>query len=231
MTTLILTDNVHTHALAAELAARFGDVDVYQSLIGQLPDVPRLDVKGAVADLVERYDLIFSLHCKQIFPDALLDGVRCVNVHPGLNPYNRGWFPQVFSIIDGQPVGVTIHEMDDQLDHGPIIAQRECPIESWDTSGTVYARLLEVERELVLEHFPAIRDGDYRAQPMASEGNLNFKKDFQQLRQLDLAERSTFGDFLNRLRALTHDDFRNAFFVDESGRKVYVRMVLEPENN
>lgn len=229
MTTLILTDNVHTHALAVELQGRFGEIDVYQSLIGQLPGVPRLDVKGSVAELCQGYDLVFSLHCKQIFPAALLDGVRCVNVHPGLNPYNRGWFPQVFSIIDGQQAGVTIHEMDDQLDHGPIIAQRECPIASWDTSGSVYARLLAIERELVLEHFAAIRDGSYRAKPMAEEGNLNLKKDFERLRELDLDEHGSFGQFMDRLRALTHDEYRNAWFVDSSGRKVFVRVVLEPE--
>ncbi|PJE22318.1 MAG: hypothetical protein CK431_17205 [Mycobacterium sp.] len=230
MATLILTDNVHTHAVALELCGRYSDIDVYQSLIGQLPGVPRLDVKGGVAEILRRYDLVFSLHCKQIFPAALLDGVRCVNVHPGLNPYNRGWFPQVFSIIDGQQAGVTIHEMDGQLDHGPIIVQRECPIESWDTSGSVYARLLAIERELVLEHFAAIRDGSYRAQPMATEGNLHLKKDFERLRQLDLDEQGSFGQFLNRLRALTHDEFRNAWYVDSSGRKVFVRVVLEPED-
>ncbi|MBX9641053.1 MAG: dTDP-4-amino-4,6-dideoxyglucose formyltransferase [Mycobacteriaceae bacterium] len=229
MRTLILTDNVHTHSLAVELQERYGDIDVYQSTIGRLPGVPRLDLKAGVADIAQRYDLVFSLHCKQILPAALLDGVRCVNVHPGLNPYNRGWFPHVFSIIDGQKAGVTIHEMDDRLDHGPIIAQRECRIESWDTSGSVYAGLLAIERELVHEHFVAIRDGSYRSEPMATEGNLNLKKDFERLRQLDLDECGTFGQFLNRLRALTHDEFRNAFFVDPSGRKVFVRVVLDPE--
>ncbi|MCV7149323.1 dTDP-4-amino-4,6-dideoxyglucose formyltransferase [Mycobacterium riyadhense] len=229
MKILILTDNVHAHALAVELQARYGDIDIYQSPIGGLPNVPRVDVSDRVAEIVERYDLVFSLHCKQKFPAALIDGVRCVNVHPGFNPYNRGWFPQVFSIIDGQKVGVTIHEIDDQLDHGPIIAQRECAIESWDSSGSVYAKLMDVERELVLEHFDAIRDGSYMAIPPAIEGNLNLKRDFERLRQLDLNERGTFGQFLNRLRALTHDDFRNAWFVDASGRKVFVRVVLEPE--
>src|SRR5262249_17417629 len=122
-----------------------------------------------------------------------------------------------------------IHEIDDQLDHGPIIAQRECPIEPWDSSGSVYARLMAIERELGVEHFAAGRDGSYTTEPPPIEGSLNLKKDLEELRQLDLNEHGTFGDFLNRLRALTHDDFRNAWFVDASGRKVFVRVVLEPE--
>lgn len=227
--TLILTDNPHAHAIAVELAARYDGVDVYQSQHGQLPGVARLNITERADEVIERYDLLLSLHCKQKFPASLIDGIRCVNVHPGLNPHNRGWYPQVFSIMDGQKVGVTIHEIDEELDHGPIIAQGETPIEPWDTSGTVYARLIEIERQLVLEHFEAVRAGDYRAIPMVGEGNLNYKKDFERLRELDLSEQGTFGDFLNRLRALTHDEFRNAWFIDESGRKVYVRVVLEPE--
>ncbi len=49
-------------------------------------------------------------------------GSGCVNDR--VSTHNRGWFPQAFSIIDGQKVGVTIHEIDDQLNHGPIIAQQ-----------------------------------------------------------------------------------------------------------
>jgi methionyl-tRNA formyltransferase len=226
--TLILTDNPHAHALAVELQAKHAGIDVYQSQHGKLPDVMRLNITERAGDVIEKYDLLLSLHCKQKFPADLIDRIRCVNVHPGFNPHNRGWYPQVFSIMDGQKVGVTIHEIDEELDHGAIIAQRECVIEPWDTSGSVYARLIDIERQLVHEHFDAIRDGSYRATPMPTEGNLNFKKDFEQLRQLDLKEHGTFGDFLNRLRALTHDEFRNAWFVDELGRKVYVRVVLEP---
>ena len=75
----------------------------------------------------DSYDLFLSLHSKQLFPDALVETRPCFNVHPGLNPHNRGWFPQVFSILNGLPCGVTIHNMDTQLDHGPIAWQEEVP--------------------------------------------------------------------------------------------------------
>lgn len=45
-----------------------------------------------------------------------------------------------------------------------------------DSSGSVYARLMDIERELVLEHFDAIRDGSYTAKSPATEGNLNLKR-------------------------------------------------------
>lgn len=229
MKTLILTDNSYAAALAAELRDIHGKIDVFQSPNGPLANLSRLNVKERAAGIAEEYNLVISIHCKQLFPAALVNRVRCVNVHPGFNPYNRGWYPQVFSLLNGLKAGVTIHEIDEELDHGPIIAQKEYTIEPWDTSGSIYARLMKIERELVLENFAAIRAGSYQAVPPAVEGNLNLKKDFDQLKCLDLDKSGTFRDFLNHLRALTHDDFRNAYFVDETGRKIFVRVSLEPE--
>jgi len=227
--TLILTDNIHAQKLALELSRLHGKIDLYQSPNGPLEGIPHLHVREQVSKIISTYNLVLSIHCKQMFPSELVQGVRCVNVHPGLNPYNRGWFPQVFSIINGLPSGVTIHEIDNELDHGPIITNQEYKIESWDTSGSAYARIMTIERELVLKHFITIRDGLYKPKFMHNEGNLNYKKDFNKLKQINLEQRGTFGEFINKLRALTHDTFKNAYFVDDSGMKIFVRINLEPE--
>lgn len=126
---------------------------------------------------------------------------------------------------------MTIHEIDEELDHGPIIAQRAYEIRPWDTSGSAYANILAIERDLVLEHFVAIREQAYQAVAPQDQGSVNYKKDFERLKQIDLAQRGTFGEFINRLRALTHDNFRNAYFIDDSGVKVFVRINLEPEKS
>ena len=231
MKTLILTDNIHALAVATELQLLHGEIDVFQSPNGPLRDIPRLNVRERAPTLINEYDLVLSIHCKQMFPPLLVNSVRCVNVHPGFNPHNRGWFPQVFSIINGLRAGVTIHEIDEQLDHGPIIVQREYTIEPWDTSGSAYRKIMNLERELVIENFRTIRDGIYTATQPQTEGNVNYRKDFDALRKIDLGEQGTFQDFLNRLRALTHDDFRNAYFVDASGTRIFVRVTLEPENS
>lgn len=52
------------------------------------------------------------------------DGVRPVNLHPSLLPYNRGADPNFWSWWDKTPKGITIHEMDEGVDTGPVIAQR-----------------------------------------------------------------------------------------------------------
>jgi methionyl-tRNA formyltransferase len=191
--------------------------------------LPQVDVKREWQSLVGRYGLVISLHCKQIFPADMVRAIRCVNVHPGFNPWNRGWYPQVFSIINKLPMGATIHEIDEELDHGPIIDQASIPIASHETSLDVYRRALDAEIVLLRRSLQSIVDGTYRAIAPQEEGNVNLRRDFDALREIDRDEVGTFGSFVDRLRALTHGEFRNAFFVDDEGRKVFIRCTLERE--
>ena len=190
--------------------------------------VSSIKVKTDWQELVVNYNLIISLHCKQLFPAELVQAVHCVNVHPGLNPYNRGWFPQVFSILNGLPTGATIHEIDEELDHGNIIAQQEVENQVWDTSIDIYNRVLHTELELLKEHLPKILVREYETFEPSEEGNLNLKKDFDELCELDLAKSQSIGDTIDLLRALTHGEYQNAYFTDpKTGKKVYVSIRLE----
>lgn len=186
------------------------------------------DVGEEVAKL---YDMVISIHCKQLFPPGLVNGTKCLNVHPGLNPYNRGWYPQVFAIINGMPHGATIHEIDTELDHGPIIDQEEVKIYPDDTSLSVYNRVLETELGLLRKNLYNILNGVYSTYLPKKEGNLNMIKDFRELLELNLNETGTMGYFINKLRALTHGKYKNAHFLDpETGNKIYVSINLEKEN-
>ena len=182
-----------------------------------------------VAFARETYDLVFSLHCKQIFPAALVQGVTCVNLHPGLNPHNRGWYPRVFSIINGKPVGATLHLMDEDVDHGAIIGQRPITIRSSDTSLDVYNRVVDAEKELLSEHLRSLVEGRFTASPALDEGNYNSIEDFKALCALQLDAQGTLRSHLDLLRALSHGNFKNGFFIDESGKKIFVRLSLEEE--
>jgi len=98
-------------------------------------DIKVFDLKNQIhIDFIKsNYDLIISTHCKQIFPTDLVNHLKCINIHPGYNPINRGWYPQVFSIINKTIIGATIHEIDDKLDHGFIIDREQVKKTSFDT--------------------------------------------------------------------------------------------------
>lgn len=189
-----------------------------------------VDVKKEMTELINNYDLIISVHCFQFFPKDLVESVRCVNVHPGYNPINRGWYPQVFAIIHDLPIGATIHEMDDKLDNGGIIARDFVEKYEWDTSLTLYERVLEKEVGLFEEHFNEIIKGDYKLTKPESEGNLFKKKDFKELCEIDINAIGTFGDFYNLLRALSHGEYKNAYFVPACKKKIFLKLDITIAN-
>jgi methionyl-tRNA formyltransferase len=190
-----------------------------------------LDLKNneQVQSIIKSFSLVISMHCKQLFPEPLVRGTRCINVHPGYNPVNRGWYPQVFAVINELPIGATIHEIDCELDHGPIIDRMLVQQNSWDTSLDLYNRILDAEMALLQKNLIPVLKNKYEVLPAEGQGNLFLKNDFNKLCQLDLDEQSSFRNFLNRLRALSHGTFKNAFYIDKkTGRKVYVNVQFDP---
>jgi methionyl-tRNA formyltransferase len=191
----------------------------------------RINLKDeeTINKIISDYDLVFSIHCKQIFPSRMVENVCCVNFHPGLNPYNRGWYPQVFSIINGLPVGATIHLMDSEVDHGEIIAQRSVDIKVSDTSLEIYRKIIETEKKLIHENVFDIVQGIFQTIMPEHDGNFNSLNDYKALCRLNLKSVATLGEHLNLLRATTHGNFKNAYFIDESNNKYFVRIVIEEE--
>ena len=148
-----------------------------------------------------------------------MEGVKCINLHPGYNPENKGWYPQVFSILNGKKFGATLHEMDDEIDGGAIIAQEQIKIEFNDTSYTAYQKVLKLEKKIFKQNISKILTGEYLTNK-TSGGNYNSKNDFKKLQNLNLGDVNTLEYHINILRALTFPGFDNA--VVEKGGKSYV---------
>jgi phosphoribosylglycinamide formyltransferase-1 len=78
---------------------------------------------------------------------------RIVNIHPSLLPKFPGLEAWKQAIAAGEKVtGCTVHYVDEQIDHGEIIAQREVPILPNDTPETLHARIQIAEHEV----YPAV---------------------------------------------------------------------------
>ena len=79
---------------------------------------------------------------------------RIINVHPGLLPDFGGpgmYGSRVHAAVIASGVrttGVTVHFVDDELDHGPVIAQWRIPVLEGDTADTLGKRVLAVEHIL-----------------------------------------------------------------------------------
>ena len=184
------------------------------------------DLYEDLSVLIGKYDLIISAHCKKLFPKKILESCRIINIHPGLNPYNRGMYPHVFSIINGLPAGATIHEIDEKIDNGDIIVQKEVQMYIYEDSKELHERIMKVEMELFESHFDEIIYGTYTKTKPHIEGNINYKKDFKELCEINLWDVDTFEGHINKLRALTYGDYKNAYFYDEDGNKIYIKVEL-----
>jgi phosphoribosylglycinamide formyltransferase-1 len=74
---------------------------------------------------------------------------RVVNIHPALLPAFKGLHAQRQALEYGARItGVTVHFVDEQVDHGPIIAQAAVAVRDDDTEETLSERLLAEEHRL-----------------------------------------------------------------------------------
>ena len=133
-------------------------------------------------------DFLVVVAYGQILPSSVLEIPRlgAINVHASLLPRHRGAAPVARAILAGDPeTGVTIMKMDEQLDHGPILAVRATPIGEREDAAELTGRLADVGAELLvetLEHFDELRvvGQDHRRATVAAklrkeEGELEWE--------------------------------------------------------
>ena len=88
---------------------------------------------------------------------------RIVNIHPSLLPAFPGLEAQKQAFDYGVKVsGCTVHFVDEDLDHGPILVQRVVPVLPGDDDHTLAARILEQEHQAYSEAIRLIIEGKYR---------------------------------------------------------------------
>lgn len=98
-------------------------------------------------------DLLVVVAYGQIIPPSVLaiPKLGAVNVHASLLPRHRGAAPVAHAILAGdRETGVTIMRMDEQLDHGPILAVRSTVIAEGEDAVALTSRLAQMGAELLV---------------------------------------------------------------------------------
>ena len=130
-----------------KVAARELGLEVYQPARIRDPEVgERLRSLGP--------DVLVVVAYGQIIPESALSIPRYgpVNVHASVLPRHRGAAPIARAILSGdRETGVTIMRMDEQLDHGPILAVRRIQIGEREDAPSLTARLALMGAELLVE--------------------------------------------------------------------------------
>ena len=132
-----------------------------------------------------------------LIPADLLGERLWLNVHPSLLPRWRGAAPVERALMAGDAeTGVTIHRTTEELDAGPIAAQRAFSVGPEDDAGVVYERIGRLAVELLDEVLP---DPSFTPQP--EEGATYAEKIGAADRELDWSRPAQ--ETVNRVRALS----------------------------
>jgi methionyl-tRNA formyltransferase len=154
-----------------------------------------------------------------------------INVHPGYLPHARGYNPNVWSIVEDLPAGVSIHYMEEEVDAGDVIARTKLDVSFEDTGKSLYDRLETAAVDLFKETWPAIVSGNISGISQdESKARSHLKQDFVDLCEIDPREEYQAKELVDILRALTYPPFDNAFMEIE-GRKYYLEVDIQAESS
>lgn len=95
-----------------------------------------------------------------------LPRLQTLNVHPSMLPRYRGASPVASAILNGDlATGVTIMQLGEGMDAGPIVAQQETAIGPEETTEELTIRLFEMGAELLVKVLPQWEAGEIQPQP------------------------------------------------------------------
>ncbi len=131
-------------------------------------------------------DLFIVVAYGKIIPPALVHFPErgIINIHMSLLPRWRGAAPIQRAILNGDAVsGVSIMQIDEGLDTGPVYAVGKVPIGPTDDTGTLTEKLLAAGTPLLLDSLPGILSGALTPTPQPEDGATYAEKleksDFQ----------------------------------------------------
>jgi len=136
-------------------------------------------------------DVIASVAAPEIFRKAILEAPRlgCINIHSGRLPKYRGMMPTFWQMRSGEPnVTVTVHEMAEKLDAGPVLGTAECQIEEHDSLDRVMVAAKHEGARLLIRVLRELAAGGIQPQQLdmteASYFSFPSRADVLRLRQL-----------------------------------------------
>ena len=130
------------------------------------------EAAAAHARLLEiDYDVMVVAAYGLILPRNTLDIKPCINIHGSLLPRWRGAAPIHRAIESGDKVtGVTIMQMEEGLDTGPMLLTQEVPIDSDDTTGSLHDKLAALGGAMIVDALRRMKVGDLPATVQPEEG-------------------------------------------------------------
>lgn len=196
-------------------------------------NIPTLEPEKLDSEFIAR---LSALECQlfiiasygKIVPRTILDLPKygTLNVHPSLLPKLRGASPIQSAILEDTPVGlpheagVTIMLIDDEIDHGPIVAQEKITVPNWPPKGAELEEILgTLGGKLLVKIIPFWISGAIKSVEQDHDNATYTKKMTSGSGQIYLDDNST--RMFRKIRAF--DTWPRAYFLtNRNGRDIRV---------
>lgn len=128
-------------------------------------------------------ELIISYNYKSIIKKDIIDFVNgnIINLHISYLPWNRGVSPNIFSFLENTKKGVTIHFIDEGLDTGDIIAQKEVELSAEETLASTYEKLNYEIQQLFKITFESYYNWNNMRRPQDEGGSKHTINDYKKI--------------------------------------------------
>jgi len=162
---------------------------------------------------MDECDVFVSVMYDKLVSKQFLADRRSYNLHPGLLPEYRGSGAYSWAIINGErETGVTLHEIDEDIDHGNIIDRRTFEITRHDTAGSLFKKAEQMMFRMFTDWLTVLVDGDLTSyEQEESYSGIYYRKELEREKNLT-----------RYIRAFTFDGKESAYFIDSTGEKVYI---------
>lgn len=173
-------------------------------------------------------DIILSVGFGYILEKEVIDipSQGAINLHTSYLPYNRGSYPNIWSIVEKTPAGVTLHYIDQGIDTGNIISKRKVKKEFKDTGKTLHRKLQKAAVKLFRDTWPDIANGKIDLTKQSKKGSFHLDKDIKNIEEIILDKEYKARDLLNIIRAMTFRPYDSTYVI-EKGKKYYLRLDIE----
>lgn len=172
---------------------------------------------------IKDYNLFIVASYGKIIPKIIIDmpEYKVLNIHPSLLPKYRGPSPLQEQILnDEKDIGVSIMLIDEQVDHGAIVAEKKVNINSWPVGFITLQKILAKEGAKLLSGIlidwirgkikPKIQndsDATFTKKVEKQDGFINLSKD----------------TYKNYLKTLAYEEWPRTYFeIDKDGQKIRV---------
>jgi len=165
---------------------------------------------GSLQEIYNEENLLFfSLEFDKIIKTEKFKSNKLYNIHFSLLPKYRGMYTSAMPLLNGEKIsGVTLHVIDDGIDTGDIISQKEFDINSLKNAYQLYLEYLKYGEIIFKENFDNVYKGEYKSIAQSMADATYYSKSAIDFKNINIDFNQTAFQVFNQLRAFSFEPFQ-----------------------